>query len=69
VTFRDHSRGGSPEGFQIEPGPIATADSVRLIEALAHTGLKEVQCVSFVDPPRVPGMAAGSLTRFRQPAK
>lgn len=48
---------GPREGFQIEPGPIATADKVRLIEALAATGLDEVECVSFVDPKRVPGMA------------
>ena len=48
---------GPREGFQIEPGPIATADKVRFIEALAETGLKEVQCVSFVDPRRVPGQA------------
>ncbi|MDB5732854.1 MAG: hydroxymethylglutaryl-CoA lyase [Variovorax sp.] len=48
---------GPREGFQIEPGPIVTADKVRFIEALAGTGLREVQCVSFVDPQRVPGMA------------
>ena len=48
---------GPREGFQIEPGPIATEDKVRFIEALAQTGLGEVQCVSFVDPRRVPGMA------------
>jgi hydroxymethylglutaryl-CoA lyase len=48
---------GPREGFQIEPGPIATADKVRLIESLAATGLDEIECVSFVDPRRVPGMA------------
>jgi hydroxymethylglutaryl-CoA lyase len=48
---------GPREGFQIEPGPIASADKVRLIEALADTGLHHVQCVSFVDPKRVPQMA------------
>ncbi|MBN8900829.1 MAG: hydroxymethylglutaryl-CoA lyase [Rhodospirillales bacterium] len=48
---------GPREGFQIEPGPIATPDKVRFCEALADTGLTEVQCVSFVDPRRVPGMA------------
>ena len=48
---------GPREGFQIEPGPIATSDKVRFIEALAETGLAEVQCVSFVDPRRVPGQA------------
>ena len=48
---------GPREGFQIEAGIIATADKVRFIEALADTGLATVQCVSFVDPKRVPGMA------------
>jgi hydroxymethylglutaryl-CoA lyase len=48
---------GPREGFQIEAGPIATADKVRFCEALAETGLHDVQCVSFVDPRRVPGMA------------
>jgi len=48
---------GPREGFQIEAGPISTADKVRFCEALAETGLHEVQCVSFVDARRVPGMA------------
>jgi hydroxymethylglutaryl-CoA lyase len=48
---------GPREGFQIAPGPIATVDKVRFCEALAETGLHDVQCVSFVDPRRVPGMA------------
>ena len=48
---------GPREGFQIEAGPIATADKVRFCEALAETGLHDVQCVSFVDARRVPGMA------------
>ena len=48
---------GPREGFQIESGPIATADKVAFCEALAETGLHEVQCVSFVDARRVPGMA------------
>ena len=48
---------GPREGFQIEQAAIPTADKVRFIEALAETGLASVQCVSFVDPRRVPGMA------------
>ena len=48
---------GPREGFQIEPGPIGTYDKIRFCEALADTGLKDVQCVSFVDARRVPGMA------------
>jgi len=53
----DVNEEGPREGFQIEKGPIFTADKVRFIEALAETGLHDVQCVSFVDPRRVPGMA------------
>ena len=48
---------GPREGFQIEAGPISTADKVRFCEVLAETGLHDVQCVSFVDARRVPGMA------------
>ena len=48
---------GPREGFQIEAGPIPTTDKVRFCETLADTGLHDVQCVSFVDPRRVPGMA------------
>jgi len=48
---------GPREGFQIEAGPISTEDKVRFCEALADTGLHDVQCVSFVDARRVPGMA------------
>jgi hydroxymethylglutaryl-CoA lyase len=48
---------GPREGFQIELGPIATADKVRLIEALAETGLGHIQVCSFVNPRLVPGWA------------
>ncbi|MBU2532479.1 MAG: hydroxymethylglutaryl-CoA lyase, partial [Alphaproteobacteria bacterium] len=48
---------GPREGFQIEPGPISTADKIRLIEALADTGLKHIQVCSFVNPKLVPGWA------------
>ncbi|MBP0495414.1 hydroxymethylglutaryl-CoA lyase [Roseomonas indoligenes] len=48
---------GPREGFQIEPGPIATADKIRLIEALAETGLDHIQVCSFVSPKIVPGWA------------
>ncbi|MEO8299035.1 MAG: hydroxymethylglutaryl-CoA lyase [Burkholderiales bacterium] len=54
VTIQEE---GPREGFQIEKGPIATADKIRLIEALAETGLKKIDCVSWVNPARVPGMA------------
>ena len=48
---------GPREGFQIEKGPIATARKIELIDALAQTGVKTMQIVSFVSPRLVPGMA------------
>jgi hydroxymethylglutaryl-CoA lyase len=48
---------GPREGFQIEPGPIATARKIALIEALSETGLNTIQVASFVNPKRVPGWA------------
>lgn len=48
---------GPREGFQIEPPGKSVADRVRLIEALAETGLRKIDCVSFVNPARVPQMA------------
>jgi hydroxymethylglutaryl-CoA lyase len=48
---------GPREGFQIEPGPIPTARKIEFIEALAETGLRQIDCVSFVNPQKVPGMA------------
>ena len=48
---------GPREGFQIEKGPISTARKIELIDSLSATGLKHIQCVSFVNPKNVPGMA------------
>src|SRR5437879_8888990 len=48
---------GPREGFQSEKKPIPVAEKVRLIEALAETGLKHIACVSYVNPKRVPTMA------------
>jgi len=48
---------GPREGFQIEPGPIPTAEKIRLIEALAETGLEHIQVCSFVNTRLVPGWA------------
>ena len=53
---------GPREGFQIEPGPIPTADKIRLIEALAETGLDHIQVCSFVSPKIVPGWADAENT-------
>jgi len=48
---------GPREGFQIEPGPIATADKIALIDALSGTGIRHIQICSFVSPKLVPGWA------------
>jgi hydroxymethylglutaryl-CoA lyase len=48
---------GPREGFQIESASILTSDKIALIDALALTGLREIQTVSFVSPKRVPSMA------------
>ena len=59
---------GPREGFQIEPGPIGSADKVRLIEALAQTGLRDIQVCSFVNPRLVPGWAdADDVVRAAKP--
>jgi len=51
------SEEGPREGFQIEPGPIATADKIALIDALSACGLSTIQVGSFVNPKQVPGWA------------
>ena len=48
---------GPREGFQIERGPISTAQKIELIDALSETGLQQIQLVSFVPAANVPGMA------------
>lgn len=48
---------GPREGFQIEAADIPTDRKVELIDALAKTGLGQIQVVSFVNPKKVPGMA------------
>jgi isopropylmalate/homocitrate/citramalate synthase len=48
---------GPREGFQIEPGPVATADKIALIDTLSVTGLATIQVASFVSPRLVPGWA------------
>jgi len=48
---------GPREGFQIEKGPIATANKIALIDALSQTGINRIQIVSFVNSKNVPGMA------------
>lgn len=53
----DINEEGPREGFQIEPGPIATADKIALIDALSATGIRHIQVCSFVSPKLVPGWA------------
>lgn len=48
---------GPREGFQIEPAGISTATKVSLIEALAETGVKQIDCLALMNPKRVPGWA------------
>lgn len=52
---------GPREGFQFEKGEIATARKVELIDALAETGVEQIQVVSFVHPKAVPQMADAEL--------
>lgn len=54
VTIREV---GPREGFQIEKAVFSTDEKARLIEALATTGLTEIQVCSFVRPDKVPQMA------------
>ena len=59
---------GPREGFQIEPGPIATERKIALIDALSETGLHRIQVCSFVNPKRVPGWAdAEAVVRGMRP--
>jgi hydroxymethylglutaryl-CoA lyase len=48
---------GPREGFQMEPATYPLDERLALIDALAASGLKQVQCASFVSPKAVPQMA------------
>jgi hydroxymethylglutaryl-CoA lyase len=48
---------GPRDGFQNEPEQIATEDKVRLINALARTGLKRLEVTSFVRADVIPQLA------------
>jgi probable F420-dependent oxidoreductase len=45
---------GPRDGFQNEPERISTDDKVRLINALARTGLRRIEVASFVRPDVIP---------------
>ena len=48
---------GPRDGLQNQPGEVATAVKVELIERLAAAGLTEIEATSFVSPKWVPQMA------------
>jgi hydroxymethylglutaryl-CoA lyase len=50
---------GPRDGFQNEPENIVTDDKIRLIEALARTGLTRIEVASFVRPDVIPQLADG----------
>lgn len=50
---------GPRDGFQNEPEVIATADKVRLVDALLRAGLERLEVTSFVRPDVVPQLADG----------
>jgi hydroxymethylglutaryl-CoA lyase len=50
---------GPRDGFQNEPEIIGTDDKIRLIDALARTGLKRLEVTSFVRADVIPQLADG----------
>ncbi len=50
---------GPRDGFQNEPEVIATDDKVRLVEALARTGVRRLEVTSFVRADVIPQLADG----------
>jgi hydroxymethylglutaryl-CoA lyase len=51
---------GPRDGFQNEPESIPTADKIRLVDALARTGLTRVEVGSFVRADVIPQLADGA---------
>jgi hydroxymethylglutaryl-CoA lyase len=48
---------GTRDGLQSEGALISTGDKIRLINALARTGLRRIEVTAFAHPQRVPQMA------------
>jgi len=48
---------GPRDGFQNEPEIVSTDDKVKLIDALARTGLQRIEVTSFVRPDVIPQLA------------
>ena len=44
------------DGFQIEPGFVATDDKIALIDSLSATGLAKIEITSFVSPKAIPNL-------------
>jgi len=56
------------DGLQNEPGTVATADKLRLVEALLAAGLTRLELTSFVSKSRIPQLAdAEELVRALGP--
>jgi len=51
---------GPRDGFQNEPEVIPTDDKVRLVEALARSGLRRIEATSFVRADVIPQLADGA---------
>jgi hydroxymethylglutaryl-CoA lyase len=51
---------GPRDGFQNEPEVIPTDEKVRLVDLLAHTGLKRLEVTSFVRADVIPQLADGA---------
>ncbi|MCB1739447.1 MAG: hydroxymethylglutaryl-CoA lyase [Gammaproteobacteria bacterium] len=56
-SFVEIHEEGPREGFQIEKKSYPIADRVALVDALAASGLRQIQVGSFVSPRHVPTMA------------
>jgi hydroxymethylglutaryl-CoA lyase len=48
---------GPRDGFQNEPEVLDSADKVRLVDCLSHTGLRRLEVTSFVRPDVIPQLA------------
>ncbi len=51
---------GPRDGLQNESAMVATADKIKLIEAIAAAGLKQIEITSFVSPKWIPQLADGA---------
>ena len=48
---------GPRDGLQIEPHILTTGDKLRMVDALADSGIRQIEVGSFVNPKAVPQMA------------